>query len=68
MSVSTQFYLDQAAKCAQGAVDAKLPNQRETFLRSQEAWQAMAERAIRVDAERAKRDAARVETAMTAQQ
>jgi hypothetical protein len=59
MSVSSQFYLEQAAKCARSASDAALDNQRETFLRSQEAWQAMADRAIRVDAERAKRDAAR---------
>jgi hypothetical protein len=59
MSVSSQFYLEQAAKCERSAHDAALDNQRAIFERSAAAWQAMADRAIRTDAERAVRDAAR---------
>ena len=49
MSVSSQFYLEQAAKCARSADDAMLDNQREIFRRSSAAWQAMADRAIRTE-------------------
>jgi hypothetical protein len=59
MSVSTQFYLDQAAKCAREAGDALLPNRREVLIRAQASWQAMADKAIRVAAERDKREAER---------
>ncbi len=61
MSATSQFYLEQAAKCARSADDAVLDNQREVFRRSAAAWQAMADRAIRTDTERAKRDATRSE-------
>jgi hypothetical protein len=60
MSVSSQFYLDQADLCGRKALDAALSNQREIYLRSQAAWQAMADRTIRTDAERAKREASKV--------
>ncbi len=60
MSVSTQFYIDQAAKCGNDAAGAALANQRETLLRAQSAWQAMADKGIKTDAERAKREPARV--------
>lgn len=66
MSVSSQFYLEQAARCVRSASDAALANQREIFERSAAAWQAMADRAIRTDNERAIRDAARGELATSA--
>jgi hypothetical protein len=59
MSVSIQFYLDQAAKCASEAREAKLPNRREVLVRAQASWTEMADRALRVAAERDKRDAER---------
>ena len=63
MSVSTQFYLDQAAECGRNAQRATLQNQREVQLKAQAAWQAMAERAIKTAAERDRRDAERREQA-----
>lgn len=59
MSISTQFYLDQAAQCGRNAVAAPLANQREVQLKAQAAWQAMADRAIRTAAGRDRRDAER---------
>lgn len=44
MTVPLDFYLEQAAKCAKSAEECMLPNQREIFLRSASAWQAMADR------------------------
>lgn len=60
MSVATQFYLDQAAKCEREASDALLPNRREILLRAQASWQAMADKALRVAEERDKRESERV--------
>lgn len=59
MSATTQFYLDQAAQCASSAAGAALDNQRDTFLRAETAWRAMADRAIKVATEREKREAAK---------
>jgi hypothetical protein len=59
MSATTQFYLDQAAQCANSAAAAALDNQRDTFLRAEVAWRAMADRAIKVATEREKREAAK---------
>jgi hypothetical protein len=59
MSASTQFYLDQAALCGRNAQSATLANQREVLLKAQDAWQAMADRAIRTAVERDRRDAER---------
>ena len=60
MSVASQFYSDQAKACALSAASSRLPNQRETFLRAEAAWQAMADRAQRVSTEREQREADKV--------
>ncbi len=60
MSASCQFYLDQAALCAQSAERATLANQRETYVRAGAAWQALADREIDIAAAREKRDAEKV--------
>ncbi len=60
MSASCQFYLDQAAMCANSAERATLSNQRETFTRAGAAWQALADREIEITAAREKRDAEKV--------
>ena len=57
MPAPTAFYLEQAAICARAASETVLPNQRETYLRSQVAWQALAERKIRIAEARAVREA-----------
>lgn len=67
MSVSTQFYLDQAAACGRNALSANLQNQRDVLLKAQAAWQAMADRAIRTAAERDRRDEERRELALATQ-
>lgn len=64
MSVSTQFYLDQAAECGRNAKVAPLENQRAIQLKAQAAWQAMADRAIQTATERDRRDAERRELAL----
>jgi hypothetical protein len=48
------FYLEQAANCAKAAEETKLPNERSKFLRSQLAWQAMADRRAKLAAARIK--------------
>lgn len=60
MSASCQFYLDQAALCAQSAARATLANQRETYVRAGAAWQALADREIDIATAREKRDAEKV--------
>lgn len=59
MTVPIDFYLAQAANCAKSAAEAALPNQREIFLRSQKAWQDMAERKRGILDGRAERESAR---------
>jgi len=54
---SSPFYLQQVSKCAQAAADTPLANQRETFLRAQAAWQALADRETAVKDARDKREA-----------
>ena len=44
MNVPIDFYLAQAESCAKSAAKSDLPNQRAIFLRSEQAWHAMAER------------------------
>jgi hypothetical protein len=46
------FYLEQAAQCGRDAEAATLPLQRERFLRSQDAWQKLADQRGAVQAER----------------
>lgn len=57
MSTPAQFYLDQVAICARAAGASALANERAKFLRSQEAWQALADRTLAVAAARAEREA-----------
>jgi len=54
MSTDSRFYLEQAANCAKEAEAASLSNQREMHRRSQAAWQALAERRLLMEANRAK--------------
>jgi hypothetical protein len=60
MAASAQFYLDQAASCEKAANAAQLDNQRETLMRSHAAWMALANRELKVQAERIKRDRERI--------
>ena len=57
MSVPFLFYLEQAESCAKAAADAQLPNQRDTYLRSEKAWQTLADRTAATAAARAAREA-----------
>ena len=57
MTVSGQFFLNQASSCATSAAGSKLANQRETYLRAQAAWQALADREFGLKAARAQREA-----------
>lgn len=57
MTVPFDFYSEQAAKCARSAAEATLDNQRETFLRSEKAWQVLADRTAATAAARAAREA-----------
>ena len=68
MFASSQFYLNQAALCAKSAAGTLLPNQRETFLRAQAAWQALADREIEIKAARDLRDAERAEAGVSLEQ
>ena len=57
MSGPSSFYTEQAAICAKSAEDTALPQLREKYLRSQAAWEALAERESGIKAARAIRDA-----------
>ena len=57
MSPPANFYLEQVAICARAARDCRLDNEREKYLRSQAAWQALADRTIEVATARALREA-----------
>jgi hypothetical protein len=61
MSTPSSFYVEQAEVCAKAALDALLPNQREKYLRSQAAWQALADRDQRIKEAREVREAERAE-------
>jgi hypothetical protein len=54
MATESAFYLEQVENCARDAEAALLPNRREMHLRSQAAWQALADRRILTEANRAK--------------
>lgn len=54
---SSPFYLQQVSNCAKAAAATPLANQRETFLRAQAAWQALADRETAMKEAREKRDA-----------
>lgn len=57
MSASGEFYLAQVAQCARAAEEASLPNLRDKYVRAQAAWQALADRELKNDAAREKREA-----------
>ncbi len=57
MTPQIAFYSGQAEACASAAGAALLDNQRETFLRAEAAWTALAARAIRMEKARAEREA-----------
>ena len=59
LTVAGRFYLEQVATCAVAAASAALANQRETWLRAEAAWQALADREIRVTNARILRETAR---------
>lgn len=61
MTVSGQFFLTQASSCATSAAGSTLTNQRETYLRAQAAWQALADREFGLKAARAQREADKAE-------
>ena len=61
MTVSGQFFLNQASSCATSAAGSQLANQRETYLRAQAAWQALADREFGLKAARAQREADKAE-------
>jgi purine-nucleoside phosphorylase len=53
VSEAQEFYLRQVAISAQAASDSSLANQRDKHLRSQAAWQALADRAGKTAAAKA---------------
>lgn len=59
MAVSSEFYLDQIAQCAEAAAAATLTNQRNKYLQARAAWQVLADREVLNEASRAKREAAK---------
>ena len=61
MQDPARFYLDQAATCGKAADNTPLANQRETFLRAQAAWQALAMRTIDIRRDREQREAEKAE-------
>jgi len=63
MAATDDFYLKQADICGKAALDTTLPNLREKYLRSQTAWQVLADREI---ATRAARDVREAEKAHAA--
>jgi hypothetical protein len=65
MAATDDFYLKQADICGKAALDTQLPNLRDKYLRSQSAWQLLADREI---ATRAARDVREAEKAQTAEE
>ncbi|PLK27558.1 hypothetical protein [Novosphingobium sp. TH158] len=56
MHPNVSFFLEQAAMCGRQASEASLPHQRERFLRSQAAWQKLADQRGATLAERQRID------------
>ena len=65
MAATDDFYLKQAEICGKAAHDTTLPNLRDKYLRSQTAWQLLADREI---ATRAARDVREAEKAHAAEE
>lgn len=56
MAATDDFYLKQADICGKAALDTPLPNLRDKYLRSQSAWQLLADREIATRAARETRE------------
>lgn len=59
MSATLDFYLQRAEECARDAESTNLDNVRDRCRRSEAAWRDMADRMMRTDALRARREAER---------
>lgn len=59
MRGSIEFFQTQIDHFIAMAAGSALPNQREMFLRAQSAWQALADKEVLAQAERAKREPVR---------
>lgn len=57
----SETFTAHAARCHQEAEDAVLENVRERALRSEAAWTLMAQRSLKTEASRDRREARRVE-------
>lgn len=57
MSISFEFANERAAEAARDAETAQLDNVRDRALRSEAAWRDMADRALKTEESRAKREA-----------
>lgn len=53
MATESSFYLDQVENCERKAEASTLPNQRDMHLRSKAAWQALADRRLLTETNRA---------------
>jgi hypothetical protein len=56
MTATEDFYIRQAELCSKAAGETKLANQRDTFLRSQSAWEQLAAREKSTQAARVLRE------------
>jgi len=56
MSIKGSFYQVQADQCGHDSAAADLPHLREQFLRSQRAWQALADRETAIETARKARE------------
>ena len=61
MSLTYEFYVARAEAAEQAAAGAQLVNVRDRELRRAKAWREMADRALQLDAERAKAEIVRAE-------
>ncbi|MFM5915382.1 hypothetical protein D5I55_08015 [Chakrabartia godavariana] len=61
MAQSGDYFLSQAQTCAEAARTAPLPQLRDKYLRAQIAWEALADKEIRIRDARERRIAERAE-------
>jgi len=60
MAANSEFYLARAAQSAKEASEAVLDNVRDRCLRSEKAWQAMADRTVYAEKERDKKNQVKI--------
>lgn len=58
MTTTSEFYREQAEACIRAAAEAPLANRRAILLQAQARWEDLAEREVRMQAARARREAA----------